>query len=153
DAGDALEALKIKGGATTAVRATISDIGKLVESKTNAKLLDASECTAPHAAQNWPFNSADLVAALGRNVAAAKANNRLNPDSRIAVLDTGLLAPPVPPFTWDRLSVEAGNADQFGIDAAHRVGSPVTVPDIDEADHGTMVATLALGGTDFLSAD
>lgn len=149
------ELSRLLGRGPNAPPSKVATLGALVASEPRARLLAASTCKpTPASGAPWPFDGQRVVQALDRSVTLSSRTGRLR-GARIAILDTGLMAPPTPPFAWSRLATntDAQGVVQFGVDAAARQGSPITPPGIKDADHGTGVAVIALGGGDFLAAD
>lgn len=121
--------------------------------------------TAPAPSDDWPFNGAGLVAALGRNHAArAPATAPAVRTAVVAILDSGLEgleSARFPLGMFELNDAEArgiagrdddGNAhvdDVVGTNLYARRGPPRPYPGYELRQHGTYIAALARGGPGF----
>lgn len=139
-----------------AVLAGTSTPGYILKSIPRGAMLNGgTACTAPQTAA-WPFEVDKLLTALERSTIAAKTAGRQIVDARVAILDSAFAEPPSEPFSWSRMATSEDTPAEpayIGVDAATRGDAPISFPDIENAHHGTMVATLALGGNAFVKAD
>lgn len=119
----------------------------------------------PRARGAWPFPSAEVIEIISRNEIL------LGPggvgSAIVAVVDNGIDGVMTDAFPLEEFAVSAlernnpndridqdGNGffdDVVGTNI-HWQGPPVAYPDAPEAGHGTMMASLALGGTEFRNA-
>lgn len=128
--------------------------GMLVPTPATATLqLTSSECSP--ASGPWPFDPDLLLKDLARASSEAVAVAR---EVRVAVIDSGFVAPPSGLLTTDLFAAKDGQPswDLYGIDgvaSAEDEVPPWNDATSPEADHGTMVGVLALGGPAFIEAD
>lgn len=118
-------------------------------------LLSARTRCAPRpASAPWPYDVGRLGDALKRAAAQAAGRSR---EARVAILDSAFPAPPAGPLTWERLATldgpPPGPRNYYGLNADTRTDPPLSIAGIQDGDHGTQVATLALGGPQFLDAE
>ncbi len=119
-----------------------------------------SMCPAPRPGRAvdsriWPFDAAAFLEALKRVDEQAKALNVAVERINVGILDSGFPAVPAAPFIDDRLSRAAGHStyNRYGVTGNGDPTPPFALPGDPDSDHGTMVATLALGGPRFLELD
>ena len=136
------------------IKTGVSSQGSIIASVPVGSLTSGgSGCFAP--TMDWPFKAQELVSALSRNNQLAIAANLYKPDIGIAVLDGGFVEPPRSPFDEARIKSRGlpWQPKYYGVDGATKSGAPLSLTNIDDANHGTMVAALALGGPAFMAVD
>jgi hypothetical protein len=101
----------------------------------------------------WPFDAATFLVAFSR--AAREAGPLQASRVDVGVIDSGYPFVPTGILADARLSVKEGNAsfDRYGINGSLPNTAPFAQPEDPDSNHGTEVATLALGGKSFLDAD
>lgn len=114
--------------------------------------LQTTRASCGAVAPPWPFDPVSLRRDLERVMADAQG---IPAQVRIAVLDSGQFEPPAGVFGLDLFAAKDGppTKTQYGVDAANRGRPPWNTSEMRSASHGSMVATLALGGPGFLQAD
>jgi hypothetical protein len=113
------------------------------------------KCSADPNSSPWPYDVAQLSAALNRAKEVTTARGGTVREARVAVLDSAFPTPPAGPFTWDRLATPdgpPGRPGHYGFNADTRSDPPLSIGGIEDADHGTLVSTIAIGGPEFLKA-
>lgn len=139
------------------IRAAKSGPGYLISTVPKGQLATGGSGCAPPAASPWPIDVPALIAALDRTTKLARNAKRQIVEARVAVLDSAFVEPPAEPFSWSRIATTyggvEGTADYYGVNGVDQKTAPLLLSDMEDADHGTMVATLVLGGTGFLAAD
>lgn len=144
--------------AGTEMFAASNPLGTLVKLVADADFLDSTEkCPKPDPpldAKSWPIAPKPFLIALQRTAVESDAIKRQLPEVRIAVLDSGFPSPPQPPFLDARMATKPPlGLKYYGVNGATGTGPPFAAEGDPEANHGTEVAILALGGTQFLEED
>lgn len=111
-------------------------------------------CNESNTGGPWPIDAEALMEALDR--AMAEGGTEIVP-AGVAVLDSAFIVPPAEPFVWQRIVRHVGSTsaapNHYGLNAVTRTDPPLATFDFRNGDHGTMVATLALGGRSVFAAD
>lgn len=141
-----------------------------LESDVDPALVGKGQCggAAPPDAAEWPFAVAGVLAALERDTAFQKDNGQsVVPTSVAAVVDNGvdgIFTPALPRAEFNVIALEAANPsdgidqdgngtpdDVVGINVM-TLGAPSAFPEIKDPGHGSMMASLVLGGGAFRAA-
>jgi hypothetical protein len=153
---------EVKALLESAMHAEAAPIGRLIPVAARGSFQDATNqrCPPPVAdtgapPKPWPFAATAFRDAFARAAAESEALGLQAPQIIVGILDSGFPYLPAAPFVDARLLRKPGltTFDRYGISGAVERMPPFAEPGDPDADHGTMVAVLALGGTEFMQED